>query len=205
MNKLPLGDRQAVMIEILFKHIEQKVSLTANDKEMISTFFTKKSLRKKQYLLQAGDICSHLSFVAKGLLRTYNVDDKGEEHMSVFGWEGWWISDFSSFLSVKPAVFNIDAIEDTELLMISRPDYDEFTLQVPVMDRYFRILYQNSLVTKERRLMSSITHTAAQKYVQLIDSNPEIINRIPQKMIASYLGIAPETLSRIKRNLAYKK
>lgn len=205
MNKLPLGDRQAVMIEILFKHIEQKVSLTATDKEMISTFFTKKSLRKKQYLLQAGDICSHLSFVAKGLLRTYNVDDKGEEHMSVFGWEGWWISDFSSFLSVKPAVFNIDAIEDTELLMISRPDYDEFTLQVPVMDRYFRILYQNSLVTKERRLMSSITYTAAQKYVQLIDSNPEIINRIPQKMIASYLGIAPETLSRIKRNLAYKK
>lgn len=205
MNKLPLGDRQAVMIEILFKHIEQKVSLTATDKELISTFFTKKSLRKKQYLLQAGDICSHLSFVAKGLLRTYNVDDKGEEHMSVFGSEGWWISDFSSFLSVQPAVFNIDAIEDTELLMISRPDYDEFTLQVPVMDRYFRILYQNSLVTKERRLMSSITHTAAQKYVQLIDSNPEIINRIPQKMIASYLGIAPETLSRIKRNLAYKK
>lgn len=205
MNKLPLGDRQAVMIEILFKHIEQKVSLTATDKEMISTFFTKKSLRKKQYLLQAGDICSHLSFVAKGLLRTYNVDDKGEEHMSVFGWEGWWISDFSSFLSVQPAVFNIDAIEDSELLMISRKDYDEFTLQVPVMDRYFRILYQNSLVTKERRLMSSITHTAAQKYAQLIDSNPEIINRIPQKMIASYLGIAPETLSRIKRNLAYQK
>ena len=193
------------MIETLFQHIEQKVSLSPADKEMIETFFIKKRLRKKQYLLQEGDVCKYLSFVAKGLIRTYNIDEKGDEHMSVFGWEGWWISDFNSFLSVTPAVFNIDAIEDAELFMISRPDYDALTLKVPIMDRYFRILFQNSLVTKERRLMSSITHTAAQKYEQLIDSNPEIIDRIPQNMVASYLGIAPETLSRIKRNLAYKK
>ncbi|RZK13078.1 MAG: Crp/Fnr family transcriptional regulator [Flavobacterium sp.] len=194
-----------MMIEILFKHIEQKVNLSPADKEMISTFFVRKRLRKKQYLLQEGDICKYLSFVANGLLRTYNVDEKGDEHMSVFGWEGWWISDFNSFLSVEPAVFNIDAIEDSELFMISRADYDALTLQVPIMDRYFRILFQNSLVTKERRLMSSITHTAEQKYVQLLASNPEIINRIPQNMVASYLGIAPETLNRIKRNLAHKK
>ena len=199
MRKKPL------MIEILFKHIEQKVSLTPTDKEMINAFFIRKRLRKKQYLLQEGDVCKYLSFVAKGLIRTYNVDEKGDEHMSVFGWEGWWISDFNSFLSAEPAVFNIDAIEDTELLMISRPDYDDLTLKVPIMDRYFRILFQNSLVTKERRLMSSITHTAEQKYIQLLDSNPEIISRIPQNMVASYLGIAAETLSRIKRNLAYKK
>ncbi|PWS33069.1 Crp/Fnr family transcriptional regulator [Pedobacter paludis] len=193
------------MIEILFNHIEKKVNLSPLDKEKITAFFIKKRLRKKQYLLQDGDICKYLSFVAKGLIRTYNVDEKGDEHMSVFGWEGWWISDFNSFLSKEPALFNIDAIEDTELYMISRSDYDEITIQVPIMDRYFRILFQNSLVTKERRLMSSITHTAEQKYVQLLESNPEMISRIPQNMVASYLGIAPETLSRIKRNLAYKK
>jgi len=193
------------MIEILFNHIEKKVNLSPLDKEKITAFFIKKRLRKKQYLLQEGDICKYLSFVAKGLIRTYNVDEKGDEHMSVFGWEGWWISDFNSFLSKEPALFNIDAIEDTELYMISRSDYDEITIQVPIMDRYFRILFQNSLVTKERRLMSSITHTAEQKYVQLLESNPEMISRIPQNMVASYLGIAPETLSRIKRNLAYKK
>lgn len=193
------------MIEILLKHIEEKVSLTATDKELISPFFVRKRLRKKQYLLQEGDVCNYLSFVAKGLVRTYNVDEKGDEHMSVFGWEGWWISDFNSFLSVVPAMFYIDAIEDSEVLMISRADYDTLTLQVPVMDRYFRILFQNSLVTKERRLMSSITHSAEQKYIQLLNSNPEIISKIPQNMVASYLGIAPETLSRIKRNLTYKK
>lgn len=193
------------MIDILFKHIQDKISVTETDKELIKTFFTAKKLRRKQYLLQEGDVCRYLSFVASGLIRTYNVDEKGDEHMSVFGWEGWWISDFNSFLSGEPAVFNIDAIEETELLLISLSNYEALTLAVPVMDRYFRILYQNSLVTKEKRLMSSITHTAEEKYVQLINSNPQIIERIPQNLIASYLGIAPETLSRIKKKLVLKK
>jgi len=193
------------MIEVLFSHIQEKVSLTDQDKEAVQSFFSPKRLRKKQYLLQAGDVCKHLTFVAKGLLRTYNVDSKGDEHMSIFGWEGWWVSDFNSFLTGEPALFNIDAIEDSELLLISRSDYDALTLAVPIMDRYFRILYQNSLITKERRLMSSITHSAEEKYLLLVESNPQIIARIPQNLIASYLGIAPETLSRIKKNLAFRR
>jgi CRP-like cAMP-binding protein len=193
------------MIEVLFQHIQEKVSLSDLDKEAIETFFIPKKLRKRQYLLQEGDVCKHLTFIAKGLLRTYNVDDKGDEHMSVFGWEGWWLSDFNSFLSGEPAVFNVDAIEDSELLLISRENYEALTLAVPVMDRYFRILYQNSIVTKERRLMSSITHSAEEKYVKLAESNPKMIERVPQNLIASYLGIAPETLSRIKKSLALRK
>jgi CRP-like cAMP-binding protein len=193
------------MIEVLFQHIQEKVSLSDLDKEAIKAFFIPKKLRKRQYLLQEGDVCKHLTFIAKGLLRTYNVDDKGDEHMSVFGWEGWWLSDFNSFLSGEPAVFNIDAIEDSELLLISRENYEALTLAVPIMDRYFRILYQNSIVTKERRLMSSITHSAEEKYVKLAESNPKMIERVPQNLIASYLGIAPETLSRIKKNLALRR
>lgn len=193
------------MINVLLSYIQEKVSLTDMDKEAIGTFFIQKKLRKRQYLLQEGDICKHLVFVAKGLLRTYNVDDKGDEHMSIFGWEGWWLSDFNSFLTTEPAVFNIDAIEDSELMMISLADYNALTIAVPVMDRYFRILFQNSLVTKERRLMSSITHTAEEKYIRLAESSPQIIERIPQNLIASYLGIAPETLSRIKKKLATRK
>jgi CRP-like cAMP-binding protein len=193
------------MLNVLFSHIQEKVNLTIEDKEAIKTFFVPKKLRKRQYLLQEGDVCKHLAFVSKGLLRTYNVDDKGDEHMSVFGWEGWWLSDFNSFLSGEPAVFNIDAIEDSELLLISHSKYEELTIAVPVMDRYFRILYQNSIVTKERRLMSSITHTAEERYLQLAGSNPQLIERIPQNLVASYLGIAPETLSRIKKNLIKRK
>jgi len=192
------------MIEVLFKHIEEKVLLTPSDKEVIKFFFHPKKIRKRQYLLQQGDLCKNLAFVVSGLLRTYNVDDKGVEHMNIFGWEGWWLSDFNSFLTGEPAIFNIDAIENSEILMISRENYDELTLAVPIMDRYFRILYQNSLVTKEKRLMSNITHTAEQKYLQLLEFNPEIVNRIPQNLVASYLGIAPETLSRIKKKLSLK-
>jgi hypothetical protein len=144
------------MINVLLKHIQEKVSLSTTDIEAIPAFFVTKKLRRKQYLLQEGDVCKNLAFVAKGLLRTYNVDDKGDEHMSMFGWEGWWLSDFNSFLMGEPALYNIDAIEDSELVMISLANYDALTLAVPIMDRYFRILYQNSLITKERRLMKNM-------------------------------------------------
>jgi len=193
------------MFDVLLSQIQEKVSLTDQDQEAIKTFFVPKKIRKRQYLLQEGDVCKNLAFVAKGLLRSYNVDAKGNEHISAFGWEGWWLSDFNSFLSAVPAVFNIDAIEDAELMMISLADYNALTLTVPIMDRYFRILYQNSLVSKELRLMSAITHTAEEKYVQLAESHPHIIKRIPQNLIAAYLGLAPETLSRIKKNLASRK
>ncbi|MCV9929793.1 Crp/Fnr family transcriptional regulator [Flavobacterium sp. LS1R49] len=193
------------MDTVFFSHILAKVSLSEEEKNSIKTFFVSKKLRKRQYLLQEGDICKYLSFVEKGLLRSYNIDEKGEEHMNMFACEGWWISDMNSFLSGEKAVFNIDAIEESELLMITLEDFEEMTLKIPVMDRYFRILFQNSLVTKERRLVSSNTHTAEEKYIELMESNPAIIQRIPQNLIASYIGIAPETLSRIKKNIASRK
>jgi len=194
----------AKMVEVLFEHIGKKVSLSDAERLAVKDFFTPKSLRKRQYLLQAGDRCKYLAFIAEGLLRTYNTDDKGNEHVSVFGWEGWWLSDFNSFLTGEPAIYNIDAIEDAQLLLLSRADYEKLTLNVPIMDRYFRILFQNSILTKERRLTSSISHTAKEKYLEFISSNPEVSQRIPQHLIASYLGIAPETISRIKKDLLKK-
>ncbi|WP_443946995.1 Crp/Fnr family transcriptional regulator [Pedobacter sp. AW1-32] len=189
------------MTDILFEHIELKVDLSQTDKELIVSFFEPKKIRKRQYLLQAGEQCKYLTFVSKGLLRTYNVDDKGNEHMSVFGSEGWWLSDFNSFLTGAPSMYNIDAIEDAELLLLSKANFEAITLKVPIMDRFFRILFQNSIVTKERRLTSSISHTAKEKYLDFISANPNVRERIPQHLIASYLGIAPETISRIKKDL----
>lgn len=143
--------------------------------------------------------------MSKGLLKSYNIDDKGVEHMNMFAWEGWWTSDMNSFLWGEKAFFNIDVLEDAELLMITLADYEAMTLKVPIMDRYFRILFQNSIVTKERRLVSSTTHSAEEKYMQLVESNAVIFQRIPQNLIASYLGITPETLSRIKNHTASHK
>lgn len=192
------------MFDILISHIQNKVELTDDQKNDLQSFFTVKKLRKKQYLLREGEICTHLSFVSKGLLKSYFVDDKGSEHINLFAFEGWWISDFKSFINHEKAVLNIDAIEETELLMIKLEDYEKLMLTIPVMDRYFRILYQNSLVTKDYRLIASNSYTAEEKYLELTQKNPEMIKRIPHNLIASFLGLAPETVSRIRKKLLLK-
>lgn len=187
------------MLNVLLSHIQNKVAVTDEDKERIYSFFTSRKLRKKQYLLQEGDICKCLSFVSKGLLKSYFLDEKGNERINMFAFEGWWISDFNSFIHQEKAVLNIDAIEETEVLMITLADYEKMLLEIPVMDRYFRILYQNSLVTKDYRLIVSNGYTAEEKYMELAQKNPEMIKRVPHNLIASYLGLAPETVSRIRK------
>lgn len=190
------------MFDVLFSHIEHKVALSDAEKSAIAAFFTFKKIRKKQFILEEGDICMHLSFVNKGLIKSYRLDEKGNEHISLFGWEGWWISDFNSYINQQPATLYIDAVEDTELFLLSQAAYEQLTLDVPIMDRYFRLLYQNSLVTKDERLISSNSYSAEEKFQRLIQSNPEIMQRVPQHLVASYLGLAPETLSRIRKKLA---
>lgn len=190
------------MFEVIFSHIQEKVQLTKEEQALIKTFFTPKKLRRKQYLLQEGDVCKYLVFVEKGLLRSYNIDEKGIEHMIHFAWEGWWMSDTYSFLSGDASTYNIDAIEDSELLMITLQGFEEMLLSVLKMERYFRILFQNNIISKEKRLISSISYSAEEKYTRLAASNPQMIQRIPQNLVASYLGITPETLSRIRNKLA---
>lgn len=189
------------MFEVFFTHVNDKVSLTEEEQQTIKTFFSPKKLRRKQYLLQEGDVCKYMAFVEKGLLRSYNVDDKGADHMLQFAWEGYWIADIYSFLAGEPAAYNIDAIDDAELLLITLPHFEEMMVKVPKMERYFRILFQKNIISKERRLLSSITYSAEEKYLRLSESNPELIQRIPLNLIASYLGITPATLSRIRKNL----
>jgi CRP-like cAMP-binding protein len=197
-----IGYKKDYMFDVLFSHIEHKVALSDAEKSAIAAFFTFKKIRKKQFILEEGDICMYLSFVNKGLIKSYRLDEKGNEHISLFGWEGWWISDFNSYINQQPATLYIDAVEDTELFLLSRAAYEQLTLDVPIMDRYFRLLYQNSLVTKDERLISSNSYSAEEKFQRLIQSNPEIMQRVPQHLVASYLGLAPETLSRIRKKLA---
>lgn len=192
------------MFDVLISHIQNKVHLSEEEKIELQSFFSVKKLKRKQFLLQEGNICTHLSFVSKGLLKSYFVDEKGGENINMFAFEGWWISDFKSFINQEKAVLNINAIEETELLIISLKDYDKLMLKIPVMDRYFRILYQNSLVTKDYRLIASNSYTAEEKYLELAQKNPEMIKRIPHNLIASFLGLAPETVSRIRKKLLLK-
>ncbi len=193
------------MFELLSSSIKEKISLTDEEFNFTKTLFIPKKLRKRQYLLQEGDVSKYTAFVEKGMLRTFTVDDKGNEPILQFAMEGWWAGDLYSFLTEEPSQYHIEAIEDCELLLITKPSWDLLLEKIPAFERYFRILIQNSLMATQRRLMGSMSETAEEKYTKLIDNFPGCIERIPLHMIASYLGITRETLSRIRGQLASRK
>ena len=193
------------MFELLFQKFDEKINLTEEEKALCKSFFMSKKLRKRQYLLQEGDPCKYISFVEKGILRSYTIDEKGLEHIIQFAFEGWWISDQYSFLTGEPSLYNIDALEDCELLLLSREAEEEMMQKLPKMERFFRILLQNHLIAMQRRIISSLSRTAEEKYQELIVSCPTIPQRVPQHMMASYLGITPETLSRIRKQISGRK
>lgn len=193
------------MFELLHKKITGAVSITEEEFEYCKSFFLAKKLRRRQYLLQEGDVSKYTSFVEKGILRTYTADDKGNEHILQFAQEGWWVSDLYSFLTGEPSTYNTEALEDCELLLITKPLWDTLLQQIPALERYFRILIQNSLIATQRRLMGIMTETAEEKYIKLLKTQPDCVQRVPQHMIASYLGITRETLSRIRSQMAARK
>ena len=193
------------MFDVLFQKFDEKVQLSAKEKELAKSFFLPKKLRKRQYLLQEGDAAKYVAFVEKGMLRSYTVDEKGVEHIIQFAFEGWWISDQYSFLTGEPSAYNIDALEDCELLLLSKTAEEQLMEQVPKMERYFRILLQNSLIAMQRRIIGSLSQPAEKRYTELISSCPTIPQRVPQHMMASFLGITPETLSRIRKQAILRK
>lgn len=193
------------MFERLFKSISEKVSLTEEEFEICKTLFVPKKLRKRQFLLQKGDVCKYTAFVEKGILRSYTTDEKGNEHILQFALEGWWMADLYSFLTHEPSIYDMDALEDCELLLITQPSWDLLMEKVPALERYFRLLIQNNLIATQRRLMGAMSETAEEKYTKLVSSFPDCIQRVPQHMIASYLGITRETLSRTRSQMASKK
>jgi CRP-like cAMP-binding protein len=193
------------MFELLLQSIEEKISISKEEFDFCKTLFIPKKLRKKQYLLQEGDVCRYTAFVEKGMLRTFTVDEKGNEPILQFSMEGWWIADLYSFLTEEPSMYNVEALEECELLLITKENWEVLLAKVPAFERYFRLLIQNNLIATQRRLMSSLSESAEEKYTKLINNFPGCIQRVPQHMIASYLGITPETLSRIRAQMAARK
>jgi len=190
------------MYEVLFSNIRQKIEITEREEEICRSLFIPKKLRKRQYLLQQGDVSKYTAFVEKGLLRAYVIDDKGSELIMQFAPEGWWIGDMYSSVTGEPAENNIDAIEDSELLLLTNQARDQLLQEAPVFERFFRLLLQNSFIALQKRLRGNIIQTAEEKYKNFIRLYPNIAQRVPQHNIASFLGITPESLSRVRKQMA---
>src|SRR6478672_7676924 len=191
------------MFELLHQKLAEKISLTEGEFNYCKSLFKPKKLRKRQYFLQEGDVCKYQAFVEKGILRSYTIDEKGSEHILQFATEGWWMADLSSYVTGESSLFNIQAIEASELLLISKPSWDELMLSIPKFEHYFRILIQNHLVATQKRLMQSLSETAEEKYIKFSKTYPDCLQRVPQHMIASYLGVSRETLSRLRKNIIF--
>ena len=154
--------------------------------------------------MQEGDVCKAIAFVEKGVLRSYSIGEKGAEHIIQFALEGWTISDLYSFLTGEPATYNIDALENSELVIISKSAQEELLKKVPKYETYTRMQLTGAYLAMQKRITSILSLTLEERYANLTSIYPNIIQRVPQHMIASYMGLTPETLSRVRRKMTGK-
>ncbi|REL38247.1 Crp/Fnr family transcriptional regulator [Rhodohalobacter sp. SW132] len=188
------------MFDQLYKSIHEHVSLSDDEWGLCKNSFRPKRMLKRQFLLQEGDVCRELTFVEKGALYSYNVDSSGNKHVIRFAFDGWWMANLQSFFTGKPTRLNIEVLEDSELLVLDKDNHEKLIEEIPAYERYHRIIVQNAYIAIQQRVENALGLTAEEKYAYLIDQNPEFINRVPLNLVASYLGITPETLSRVRGN-----
>ncbi|MGZ8504533.1 MAG: Crp/Fnr family transcriptional regulator [Chitinophagaceae bacterium] len=193
------------MYERYFTHFKQRVPITEEEQEFIASYLMVKKLRKKQYLLQEGDICKMVAFVEKGAMRLYRVNEDGSEHIVLFSLEGSFITDLYSFLTKEVSTYNIDAIEDCELIIITNSSSEELRKRSPKYQEFIFQQTTESYIQLERRITSITSLSLEERYKELIADHPDLIQRIPQHMIASYMGLTPETLSRIRKRISHPK
>lgn len=190
------------MWDLLLGNIENKgIILTDTEKEIVQSCFKHRKLRKNQYVVQQDDVVKHEYFIIKGITRTYLVDSKGNEHVIKFSPEDWWAGDLYSFFTGQPTSYNIDCLEDTEILQITHPDLERLYEQVPKMYKYFCRLYTNSIIAYNKRVAASLCKSAIERYHDFIIRYPAIEQRVTNQQIASFLGIKPQSLSRLRKQL----
>jgi len=189
------------MHEKLIDYINQysNLALTAEEQALIVITFQPKKLRKKQYFLQEGDVSKYVGFIVKGAMRQYSVDEKGTEHIVHLLIENYWANDRESSIMLTPSKYNIDAWEDTELLITTRAEMMDLMDKIPALVQMTRLMDERNAIANQRRLSSTISNTAEKRYEEFAAHHPQFIQRFPQHLIASFLGITKETLSRIRK------
>jgi len=184
----------------LITSISKYIKLTSEEENIIKSFWTEKTLKKGESLLRNGDVCRTDNFVINGTLKAFYINSEtGAEEVLYFAIENWWATDIDSFQKQQPSIYNIQAIEETELLQIRYDSFQEMLKQIPKLERFFRIIIENYLGSLQRRIIYNKVYDAEQRYLDFIKDYPKISGKVPQYLIASYLGVTAEFLSRIRK------
>jgi CRP-like cAMP-binding protein len=191
--------------DIILKNISKHVQLDVDEKEFFLSLLEARQLKRKEILFKAGGICRHSTFIVDGALKGFTVDKDGDEHVINFAVTDWWIADMYSLISQKPGILTIEAIADSEVLMLQKEKQEELYRKVPKFERFFRILVENSLVANQQRLINNLSLTAEERYQHFMSKYSFILECAPLHSIASYLGMTPEFLSKIRRKMAGKQ
>lgn len=193
------------MKNLLLQNITKHVSLNTEEEEIILRYCTQNSFKNKTVLIKPGDEAHFTYFVLKGILRSFTIDDNGTIHILSFATPGWWVADMYSYLTNKPAILYVDTLEDSEVFIFQKCDIEQLYEKVPKLERFFRILTENNLIANQQRVLDKMALTAEERYEKFLQKYPTIINCLPQKYIASYIGVTPEFFSKMKSNMLRKK
>lgn len=188
-------------MSLILDNILKIISLTEHEQKLFLSNVEIKAFKAKTILLSPGNISKHSYFVNSGLLRSFNINDNIVEHVLHFACEGWWIGDMYSLLSQKPGNLFVEVLEDSEVILLSKENQEELYLKIPKLERFFRILTENSLVAHQERLMDNLSLSAEERFEKFCKSYPTLIQRVAQKQIASYIGVTPEFFSKMKKKI----
>ena len=186
------------MSESLLKHIQRKTELTPLEQEKLLSKIEYRNINKKEHLLKEGSVCNFFCFIEKGCCRMYLINEKGNEQTLQFGIEDWWIMDYMSYNSEKPSNFYIQAVENSEVLLISKKDLEQLLIEIPKLERYFRIVLQKAFAATQMRIKFLFTMSAEERYLHFKKAQPEFVQRVPQYILASYLDFSAELMSKIR-------
>lgn len=193
------------MFTVLYSFLSQRMQLTTEQFNFVQTLFIPKQYAKGEFLIREGEVAKYGAFIAKGCLRSYVVDNKGKEHIVQFAPETWWLTDINSIMHGVPSLYFMDALEPSDVLLIDAPSHERLMEEIPGFANAFFAGQQKHTASKDKRIINSLTATAEERYQNFLQTYPSIAQRIPQHMLASYLGITAETLSRIRKRWSVKK
>lgn len=188
----------------IIQNISKIISLTPEEETLFLSKIETKYFKAKTILLSSGEICKEGYFVNSGLLRSFNINDNIVEHVLSFACEGWWIGDMYSLLSQKRGNLFIEVLEDSEVEVLSKENQEQLYLEIPKLKRFFRILIENSLIANQERLMDNLSLTAEERFEKFCKKYPTILQKVPQKQIASFIGVTPEFFSKMKSKMLRK-